>query len=60
LNGHGIGLFNGNPAEIFFVLDDAGEPGSGDFASFLINSGGYTVLQCHNFLDRGNQQAHNN
>jgi hypothetical protein len=58
LNGHAFGLYNGNPAEIFFVLDDAGEPGSADFASFLINSGGRTVLECRELLDRGNHQAH--
>ena len=58
LDGQGTGTFNGNPAEIFFVVDDAGEPGTLDRASFLINSGGSTVLFCSNLLEFGNQQAH--
>jgi hypothetical protein len=57
--GSGTGTFNGDPATISFTLSDAGEPGTGvDVASFTITAGGNTVLQCTNYLEGGNHQAH--
>jgi hypothetical protein len=57
--GTGTGTYNGTAgATISFTLTDAGEPGSNDFASFLISSGGNVVLSASGTLTFGNQQFH--
>lgn len=59
IRGSGEGTFNGLPAAIDFTLVDAAEPGAGqDSASFLIRSGADTVLNCSQYLEGGNNQAH--
>ena len=59
MRGVGVGTFNQLPATIEFVLTDATEPGAGaDFSYFLIRQGGEVVLDCGQFLEGGNQQAH--
>jgi hypothetical protein len=55
--GAGVGTCNGLPASITFTLTDAGEPGTKDTATFHITGG--CTLDVSNFLDKGNQQAHN-
>lgn len=56
----GTGLFNGTSGyTIEFTFTDAGEPGTGDFAQYLITGpGGTTVLSAGGFLNKGNQQFH--
>jgi hypothetical protein len=57
--GTGTGTYNGTAgATISFTLTDAGEPGSNDFASFLISFGGNVVLSASGTLTFGNQQFH--
>jgi hypothetical protein len=59
IRGIGDGTFNGSPASIEFTLIDAAEPGRGqDSASFVINQGGTTILNCTQYLEGGNNQAH--
>lgn len=55
----GEGRFNNIPgATIEFTFTDAGEPGTGDFASFLIHdASGTVVLECEAVLEGGNHQA---
>ena len=57
--GEGDGTFNQLPATIVFTLTDLAEPGSGvDTAYFRIVQGGVDKLNCGNFLEGGNHQAH--
>lgn len=59
--GKGEGTFNGDPAAIEFVLTDVneGKAGTGqDSASFIIRQGSETVLNCTQYLEGGNNQAH--
>ena len=58
--GSGVGRFNGaSGATIDFVLTDAGEPGTGDFAAYTIHdANGNLVLTASGNLDKGNQQVH--
>lgn len=58
--GVGTGTFNGKEgATIKFVLTDAGEPGSKDFAKISIkDSEGNEVLNIEGNLNKGNHQAH--
>jgi hypothetical protein len=60
ITGAGTGTYNNVPgATISFTFTDAGEPGTSDFASYLIkDSGGTTVLSTSGLLDKGNQQFH--
>ena len=60
LEGTGIGRLNGvDGYSIQFVLTDAGEPGSNDYAEYLITApNGDTVLFVSGLLTHGNQQAH--
>lgn len=63
MKAEGTGEFTGESkkqaASIEFELRDNGEPGAGvDFASFKITSGNSTVLECGNYLEGGNIQAH--
>jgi hypothetical protein len=59
MTGSGSGTFNGSPASIAFTLTDAGEPGAGiDVAAFTITTATATVLECRNYLEGGNHQAH--
>jgi hypothetical protein len=55
--GTGVGTCNGLPANISFVLTDAGEPGTLDTATYTI-TGGCSLTVSGN-LTKGNQQAHN-
>jgi hypothetical protein len=59
-SGSGVGRFNGvSGATIDFVFTDAGEPGTGDFASYTIHdANGDLVLTASGNLDNGNQQVH--
>ncbi|HEX2013917.1 MAG TPA: hypothetical protein VLA68_01695 [Nitrososphaera sp.] len=61
MEGGGIGTYNGEEgATIYFVLTDAGEPGSQDTARLLIrDADDNIVLDVQANLDQGNQQAHN-
>ena len=56
----GVGkLDNVDGAHIYFVLRDAGEPGSDDTAHFFITDpNGAYVLKVNGSLDQGNHQAH--
>ncbi len=58
--GTGTGSFNGTSGyTIQFTMTDAGEPGTNDFASFLITSPtGAVVLNVAGTLTFGNQQFH--
>ena len=56
--GDGLGIFNGQPAEIGFRFHDAGEPGTEDRLVIRIVQHGSTVLICENNLTSGNYQAH--
>lgn len=57
--GIGDGNFNGSPALVEFTLTDRGEPGAGqDTASFKITQGTTVVLNCTQYLEGGNNQAH--
>ena len=57
--GTGEGTFNQQPATIRFTLTDVAEPGAGlDRAIFKIVQGGTVKLECDNFLEGGNHQAH--
>lgn len=59
--GGGTGSYNGEEgATIYFVLTDAGEPGSKDTARLLIRDAeDNIVLDVRANLDQGNHQAHN-
>ncbi len=52
-----VGTCNGLPAEIRFVLEDRGEPGTSDRAAFRI-TGGCDLTVPEGFIDGGNIQAH--
>ena len=52
-----VGQCNGLPANISFILEDHGEPGTEDRAELLI-SGGCTLNLTLANLDGGNIQAH--
>lgn len=55
--GTGIGTFNGAPGHtITFVFTDAGEPGTGDHATIMIDGG--ATLSVSGNLNHGNQQTH--
>jgi hypothetical protein len=58
--GSGTGLYNGVAGyTIYFTFTDAGEPGTGDHALYLIlGPGNTTILSTGGFLDHGNQQFH--
>jgi hypothetical protein len=56
--GSGTGTLNGAPATISFEFTDAGEPGTSDRASVIIESGATTFTVPLTVLDNGNQQAH--
>jgi hypothetical protein len=56
--GDGLGIFNGQPAEIRFRFHDAGEPGTNDRVIVVITQHGSDVLVCDNNLTSGNYQAH--
>jgi hypothetical protein len=56
--GSGTGTLNGAPATIGFEFTDAGEPGTADQASVVIQSGATTFTVPLTVLDNGNQQAH--
>jgi hypothetical protein len=60
ITGSGTGTYNKVPgAKIMFSFTDAGEPGTSDFASYVINDSSSTiVLSASGFLDKGNQQFH--
>lgn len=59
IRGIGDGRFNGQPALVEFTLIDAAEPGAGqDSASFKITQGSTVVLNCTQYLEGGNNQAH--
>ena len=59
ITGIGDGRFNGEPAMVEFTLIDAAEPGIGqDSASFRITQGATVVLDCSQYLEGGNNQAH--
>jgi len=60
ITGTGTGSYNNTSgASIVFTFTDAGEPGTGDFASYLISdSGGSIVLNASGNLTFGNQQFH--
>lgn len=59
ITGFGDGTFNGSPARVDFTLTDAAEPGAGiDTARFVITQGTTTVLNCTQYLEGGNNQAH--
>jgi hypothetical protein len=55
----GTGICNKLPATIYFILIDAGEPGTGDVAEYHI-TGGCTLNVGPAFLDKGNHQFHKN
>lgn len=61
MEGGGTGSYDGqDDATIYFVLTDAGEPGTNDEARFLIrNAEGDIVLDVRADLEQGNHQAHN-
>jgi hypothetical protein len=61
MEGGGTGTYNGEEgATIYFVLTDAGEPGSNDIARLLIrDADDNIVLDVRANLDMGNHQAHN-
>jgi hypothetical protein len=61
MEGGGTGSYNGEEgATIYFVLTDAGEPGTNDVARFLIRDAeGNIVLDVRADLEQGNHQAHN-
>lgn len=58
--GSGEGDYNGVAgATIGFTFTDAGEPGTGDTATYTIqDADGNVVLSASGYLDHGNQQAH--
>ncbi|HEX4771554.1 MAG TPA: hypothetical protein VH351_12020 [Bryobacteraceae bacterium] len=59
ITGTGTGLYNGAPgASIAFTFTDAGEPGTSDFASYVITDASGTVLNASGDLTFGNQQFH--
>ncbi len=59
MDGSGVGTFNQQPATIVFQLTDTAEPGAGvDTAYFKIVQGGVVKLDCGNWLEGGNHQAH--
>lgn len=60
ITGTGTGSFNGAAGyTIQFTMTDAGEPGTEDFASFVITSpSGVEVLNAAGNLEFGNQQFH--
>jgi hypothetical protein len=60
ITGTGTGTYNNVAgATISFTFTDAGEPGTSDFASYLIkDSNGNTVLSASGNLNKGNQQFH--
>jgi len=62
IEGTGTGTFNGVSAyKISFTLTDAGEPGTKDFASYVItDSSGNPVssVTASGYLQSGNQQFH--
>ena len=59
MDGRGEGTFNQLPATIVFTLTDLAEPGSGvDTAYFRIVQRGVVKLDCFNYLEGGNHQAH--
>jgi hypothetical protein len=53
----GTGICNKLPATIYFILIDAGEPGTGDVAEYHI-TGGCTLNVGPKFLTFGNHQFH--
>jgi hypothetical protein len=55
----GTGICNKLPATIYFILIDAGEPGTGDVAEYHV-TGGCTLNVGPAFLDKGNHQFHKN
>jgi uncharacterized repeat protein (TIGR01451 family) len=55
----GTGTCNKLPATIYFILNDAGEPGKADVAEYHI-TGGCTLDAGPAFLDKGNHQFHKN
>jgi hypothetical protein len=55
----GTGTCNQLPATIYFILIDAGEPGTADVAEYHI-VGGCTLDVGPAFLDNGNHQFHKN
>jgi uncharacterized repeat protein (TIGR01451 family) len=56
----GTGTCNKLPATIYFILNDAGEPGTADVAEYHIVSQGCTLDAGPAFLDKGNHQFHKN
>ena len=52
-----VGVCNGLPANITFVLEDQGEPGTNDRAAFTI-TGGCSLSLSERAIDGGNIQAH--
>jgi uncharacterized repeat protein (TIGR01451 family) len=55
----GTGTCNKLPATIYFILIDAGEPGTADVAEYHI-TGGCTLDAGSALLDKGNHQFHKN
>ncbi len=55
----GTGTCNKLPATIYFILIDAGEPGTADVAEYHI-TGGCTLDAGPALLDKGNHQFHKN
>jgi hypothetical protein len=62
ISGTGTGTWRSDgttvPATVTFTFSDAGEPGTNDFASYLITTSGGTVLSASGTLAFGNQQFH--
>jgi hypothetical protein len=59
ITGNGFGSYNNVPgAKIDFTFTDAGEPGTLDFASYVIGDPTGIQLSASGFLDKGNQQFH--
>ncbi len=52
-----VGECNGLPASIHIILEDRGEPGTNDRASFVI-TGGCSLNLSERPIDGGNIQAH--
>ena len=56
----GTGTCNKQPATIYFILIDAGEPGTADTAEYHIVSSGCTLDAGPAQLLKGNHQFHKN
>jgi len=56
----GTGTCNKQPATIYFILTDAGEPGTADVAEYHIVSTGCTLDAGPALIDKGNHQFHKN